>query len=32
MEFDPEYERNINLSSYDRIKRIYFQDDDDVDK
>ena len=26
--FDPEYERYINLSSYDRIKRFYFQDDD----
>jgi hypothetical protein len=28
MVFDPEYERYINLSSYDRIKRFYFQDDD----
>jgi len=26
--FDPEYERYINLSSYDRIKRFYFQDGD----
>jgi hypothetical protein len=28
MVFDPEYKRYINLSSYDRIKRFYFQDDD----
>ncbi len=28
MVFDPEYERYINLSSYDRIKRFYFQDGD----
>jgi hypothetical protein len=26
--FDPEYERYINLSSYDRIKRFYFDDED----
>jgi hypothetical protein len=26
--FDPEYERYINLSSYDRIKRFYFSGED----
>ncbi len=26
--FDPEYERYINLSGYDCIKRFYFNDED----
>jgi hypothetical protein len=26
--FDPEYKRYINLSSYDRIKKFCFQNDD----
>jgi len=26
--FDPEYERYISLSSYDRIRRYYFNKDD----
>ncbi len=29
--FDPEYERCINLTGYDMIKRYYFNEDDDED-
>ena len=27
--FDPEYERTVNLSNYDRIKRFYFNEDNE---
>ena len=30
--FDPEYEQYINVSGYDRIKRYYFNEDDNLDQ
>jgi hypothetical protein len=30
--FDPEYERYINVRGYDRIKRYYFNEDDNLDQ